>query len=92
MPVPEYFWKVVRDPVNDFAVAFIGINNIYLNETETQMQQELFCETSICNDIKFLRKKKFKVDRGFLFCCDVNEFKEFVNGFPEMEVKGTLMN
>jgi hypothetical protein len=91
MPVPEYFWKVVRDPTSDYAIAFIGFNNIYLNETEAQMQQELFCETSMCDDVKFLRKKKYKPDRGYLICCNVNEFREFVDEFPAIESKGILI-
>lgn len=90
MPVPKYFWKVVRDPSSDNAVAFVGVNNIYLDESETDETQEYFCKENVCDQIEYLRKKSYNVSVGHLFCCKVDEFREIVQFLPEFPVKGLL--
>lgn len=91
MPVPNYFWKVVRDPSTDQAVAFVGVNNVYLDDSEADEVQGNFCQENVCEKIDFLGVKSFNASKGILFCCNVDEFRETVSYLPEFPVEGLLM-
>lgn len=87
VPVPEYFWKVVIEPVSKHAVAFIGFNNPYLTAADLSKSLRSMC-TDVCQKITWLPTNLDIVNRrditkGYIFCCDVNKFRTFVTEFPD---------
>ena len=87
VPVPEYFWKVVIEPVSKHAVAFIGFNNPYLTTAELATSLAHMC-TDVCDQIKWLpidlnQTNRANIVKGYIFCCDVNQFRTFVTEYPD---------
>lgn len=79
--VPEYFWKVIKDPSTDQGIALVTLNDVFTTHKET------ICP-DICTETKwnmdFLEKKQLSdYARGHTYCCDVNEFRKAVPNSPE---------
>ena len=87
VPVPQYFWKVVIEPVSKHAVAFIGFNDPYLTAADLATNLAHMC-TDVCDQIKWLPTELNQANRrdivkGYIFCCDVNQFRTFVTEYPD---------
>ncbi|CAO1444329.1 unnamed protein product, partial [Diamesa hyperborea] len=87
VPVPQYFWKVVIEPVSKHAVAFIGFNDPYLTAADLSTYLSHMC-TDVCHQIKWLpndlnQANRRNIVKGYIFCCDVNQFRTFVTEFPD---------
>ncbi|KAJ0169805.1 hypothetical protein K1T71_014411 [Dendrolimus kikuchii] len=88
VPVPLYFYKVVYDPMQQKASAFISINSSFYNQTLTD--ELTFCN-DICDGNKNFSWLKWRANDGtFSFCCDYNEFSRTVDYLPIHTVKGTF--
>ena len=78
VPVPEYFWKVIEDPVDMKAVAFIGSNDIYLSSSPM-----LFCE-NVCSQIPWVQWNIEKIYSGYMYCCEVKKLRETISYLPDL--------
>lgn len=80
IPVPQFYWKFVYDPVNKAGAVFVGVNNPYEDKP-----------TLICNDvsssIKWLTWKKDDQMAGFSYVCKVDEFVKSVNHLRHLPIQ-----
>ncbi|KAI5635244.1 DNA/RNA non-specific endonuclease domain-containing protein [Phthorimaea operculella] len=91
IPVPEFFYKVVYEPVTQHGIAFVGINNPYYNETEAK--QMFFCE-DLCRRTSMFAWLTWHPDNpheGYTFCCTIPDFKRTVHHLPDFPVTGLLL-
>ncbi|KAL3276548.1 hypothetical protein HHI36_011923 [Cryptolaemus montrouzieri] len=86
LPVPEFYWKVVLDMVTSQAVAIIGVNNPYIQDSS----KYIFCE-DISSNLTWLEFKRDDLTNGFTYACDVNEFRQTVQQLPSFNVSGLLI-
>ncbi|CAG9864603.1 unnamed protein product [Phyllotreta striolata] len=85
VPIPELFWKVAYDPVHRAGVAVIGLNNPY----QTDISASLIC-TNIADKISWLNFDIDKPAAGYMYACDVDEFRKAVRDFPDLDIKKLL--
>jgi hypothetical protein len=87
IPVPKLFWKAVYDPTTQAGVVVVGINNPYLSGPQGDY---LICN-DVCSKISWLKWDQKNITKGYLYCCDVNDFRATVNTLPEFTVSGLLL-
>lgn len=75
IPVPEFYWKYVYDPVHRAGAVFIGVNNPYQNKSFT------ICD-DVSESIKWLSWKKDEQQSGFCYVCSAHDFMKVVNYLP----------
>lgn len=85
LPVPKYYWKIVYEPLNKAGVAFVGLNNPY----HSVIGSDVFCR-DICSKIGWIHWDSQNIERGYGFCCEVNEFRNVVRGLPLFKVDHIL--
>lgn len=85
LPVPQVYWKFVYDPLTKAGIVFIGVNNPYHEDKS----KNLLC-TDVTDDISWLTWKKDDQDAGYSYGCSVDEFKNIVSYFPDLEVTSLL--
>lgn len=91
IPVPLYFYKVWYEPMTKRGIAFVGINNPYLSNSEAR--DLIFCK-DICTgnrDFSWLTWHPGNISEGFSFCCTVSEFTNVVRHLPALDVTSLLM-
>ena len=88
IPVPKVLWKVVTDIQSGSSIVLITLNNpLYKRITRRQV----FC-TDICEETGWdvqLTRRKIK-ERGYTFCCDLQDFKQQVPWLPDIKDGGVL--
>ncbi|XP_063380267.1 uncharacterized protein LOC134666891 [Cydia fagiglandana] len=85
LPVPRYFYKVFYEPSLRRGTAFIGINDIFASEEE--VRSWTFC-TDRCRDnpdFAWLRWQPDRIDIGYSFCCEVDDFRRTVPHLPPFQ-------
>ncbi|KPJ01440.1 hypothetical protein RR46_08477 [Papilio xuthus] len=90
LPVPLYYYKVVYDQAKRLGTAFVGINNPYITLEEARTLQ--FCNDHCRSNSSFtwLSWQPDRVDRGYSFCCSIEDFRTFVPHLPSFTVNGLL--
>lgn len=68
--VPKFYWKIVYDKKKKVGDVIIGVNNPHLKEITKEYQ---LCK-NICNSMKWLKVKKNTIQRGHIYCCEMDEF------------------
>jgi hypothetical protein len=86
IPVPKLFWKAVYDPKTQAGTVFVGINNPYENKPQGDY---LICN-DVCSKISWLQWDEKEVEKGYSYCCDVNDFRSTVKTLPDFEVTSLL--
>ena len=90
IPVPEFYWKIVHNPITDEAVVFVGLNNPYFEgdpSTEAQI-----CPDQCVSARWFFGYQK-NVDKGYIYCCSYLDFKAAVDWVPDIgDGNPTLMH
>ena len=81
IPVPEFFWKMVYDPVSDGAIVFVGLNNPhFVGDPST--------DASICPDrcasARWFFGFQSSIPKGFLYCCSYQDFAGVVPWAPQV--------
>lgn len=69
-PVPKFFWKIIYDMEEKTGEAIIVVNNPYLKEISAEY---LLCE-DICSGIKWLNMKRRTINKGYVYCCEMEQF------------------
>ncbi|XP_017770275.1 PREDICTED: uncharacterized protein LOC108558003 [Nicrophorus vespilloides] len=73
IPVPKYFWKVIRNPATGDGIAFIALNNPYSTDTP-----EITCR-NVCSQITWLTWNRSDPS---VTCCYLNEARLIINNIP----------
>lgn len=84
LPVPEIFWKVVYNPVNQHGIALIGVNNPY------KTTFKMICQ-DVSQQLTWLHWDKNNQQQGFCYACSVDTFRTVVTTMPNIIVKGLLL-
>ncbi|KAL3277906.1 hypothetical protein HHI36_013247 [Cryptolaemus montrouzieri] len=85
IPIPEVFWKVVYEEIDQLGVAFIGTNNPFLNKHNLKL---------LCNDIsksvKWIEFNNKNMTEGFIYACEVDDLRKTIKYIPQLHVNGIL--
>ncbi|XP_018334885.1 uncharacterized protein LOC108743791 [Agrilus planipennis] len=84
--VPRLYWKVLYEPENKTAIAFVGVNNPY----QLIREKDILC-TNICSQVNWLTWKANDNTLGYSYCCDVRELRGNVTNIPNFTVNGILL-
>jgi hypothetical protein len=87
IPVPKLFWKAVYDPNSQAGIAFVGINNPYVSDPQGDY---LICD-DVCSEISWLQWDQKNIQKGYSYCCDINDFRSTVDTLPEFRVSSLLI-
>ena len=72
IPVPLYFWKIVFNPDQNQAIAFVGINHPLLKNIDGIPLKYDLCPNeseSLCEDLGWKFRNRKKAKKGLLYCC-----------------------
>ncbi|KAF7994100.1 hypothetical protein HCN44_011369 [Aphidius gifuensis] len=90
IPVPKLLFKVVYDSIGKAGVAFITINNPYLKSLDDEY---VVCQ-DVCDDMPWLNEKstwkRDKYDKGYTYCCKVDDFRNVFPDLPEFQARKLL--
>jgi hypothetical protein len=86
IPVPKLFWKAVYDPKSQAGVVFVGINNPFVSDPKGDY---LIC-TDVCSKISWVQWDQKSIEKGYSYCCEVDDFNSTVKILPQFEVSGLL--
>jgi hypothetical protein len=86
LPIPKYFWKIVYEERVQQAVVLINLNNPFVRKLG---RGEYLCE-NICNKVGWDYASWSDYGRGFVYCCDYNQFADEVKTAPKLSVVEVL--
>ncbi|XP_069679728.1 uncharacterized protein [Periplaneta americana] len=86
IPVPKFYWKVVYDTKTQAGIAFVGINNPYVTNPQ---EDYLLCQ-DICSKLSWLQWDQKNIQKGYSYCCDVNELRSKIDTIPDFTVSSVL--
>jgi len=78
IPVPLYFWKLVFNPDQNQAIAFIGINHPILKDIDGIPIKYDLCPSeseSLCEDMGWKFRNRNKAKKGLLYCCSYQSLR-----------------
>ncbi|KAI8122060.1 hypothetical protein FF38_02191 [Lucilia cuprina] len=81
--VPKYYFKVLVHRASDSSIVFVTVNNPYIEDGPA----EEIC-TNVCEKSGLVHANFPDVTKGYTFCCELEEFKQWVDFLPE-EVQGS---
>jgi len=88
IPVPEYLWKLVVDPLSGDSIVFVTLNNPHL--------QHLTRSVTLCKDVcdqagwsERLMEREV-IEQGYTQCCNTRQFREKVPWLPAIGEKEIL--
>ncbi|CAB3367329.1 Hypothetical predicted protein [Cloeon dipterum] len=84
--VPEFFWRIVYDPITQRGVAFVTINNPYISTPGS----DFYLCPDVCNQIPWVVWDTNDFTKGYSYCCEVNALAPFVEEIPPLTVSGLL--
>ncbi|XP_059479957.1 uncharacterized protein LOC132199336 [Neocloeon triangulifer] len=84
--VPHFFWKIVYEPATQKGVAFVGLNNPYIDSPGT----DFYMCPDVCDQISWENWSPTVQQSGYGYCCDVNTIKGLVPEMPDIVVTGLL--
>ena len=84
--VPKFYWKVVYNPKTQEGIALVGINNPYVANPSGDY---IFC-TDVCSKVSWLQWDQKNVQKGYSYCCEVDDFRATVKTLPQFSVTGLL--
>jgi hypothetical protein len=76
----------VYDLKSHAGVVFVGINNPHISEPEGDY---LICN-DVCSQISWVNWDQKNIEKGFSYCCEVDEFRSKINNLPPFPVSGLL--
>jgi hypothetical protein len=87
IPVPKLFWKAVYDPKSHAGVVFVGINNPYVSD----LQGDYLICIDVCSKISWVNWDQKNIEKGYSYCCEVDDFRSTVKYLPQFTVSGLLI-
>lgn len=90
LPVPQYFWKVILNPLTREGIAVIGVNNPY----DINLSDDVICE-DVSDSITWfnnkLKRQKRNIAMGYIYACEVSDFQKVVRSLPELPAQSLLL-
>lgn len=86
IPVPAFFYKVIYEPISQQGIALISRNNPY-----KKIEKSDYICKDVCDKVKWLTWKQENTNLGFVYCCNVDDFRKSVNSLPKFTVKSLLI-
>ena len=89
LPVPAYYWKILVNEATREGIAFVGVNNPYLEGAEVEAAHVCSIEINdhpILNDINNIDD----VTKGVMYACQVGDLAEVFPEVPELGPLGIL--
>ena len=84
----RYFWKILVDPKANQGVAFVGVNNIHINENEIDSFK--LCPTLDNHPIMQDIANPDTITKGVLYACEVDEISDDFDEIPNLGNLGLL--
>lgn len=82
IPVPKWIWKLVYEPSTKEGIVFLVVNNPYTLS---------FTCSCVCARTKWtLAWNRTDRNKGYVYCCSVDNFRRVFSGLPDFEVTGLL--
>lgn len=84
----RFLWKIAYSEVEDAAVALVQINNPWA----TIAAEDYLCK-DICDQLDWLsltKKQRGSIQKGFTYCCDVNELRKKIETIPVFKYSKVL--
>jgi hypothetical protein len=79
--------KAVNVPKNLVVVVFVGINNPYVSDPQGDY---LICN-DVCSKIYWVQWDQKNTEKGYSYCCEVDDFRSTVKLLPQFTVSGLLL-
>lgn len=87
LPVPKFSWKVVQDMSNKKTIAFVTLNNPFI---ESVSENDYICE-DICEKSGWGQASwSSSPSKGITYCCDVKELMKVIKTIPDVKSSGIL--
>lgn len=86
LPVPKYMWKIAYHEDSHEGIAFVALNNPFAQKGNTDVE---LCK-DICNHYGWGSNSWNDYSKGFIYCCDVNEFQKVVDVGLKLKTKNVL--
>nr|BCL51433.1 double-stranded RNA degrading enzyme [Plautia stali] len=83
LPVPEHFWKVLRNTQDDSCIAFVSTNNPFLTSAPKTICKD------ICAENRW-PKLQDDLSKGYVYCCRYEDLKRAVPEMPNLTCKSLL--
>jgi hypothetical protein len=82
LPVPKWVWKLVYEPTTKEGIVFLVVNNPY---------RRYFACNCVCAQTKWtLAWNRQDMNKGYVYCCTVPNFRRVFSGLPNFDVTGLL--
>lgn len=78
LPVPKFTWKVVQNMDSLHAIAFVTLNNPFVQNIKAS---DKLC-IDICGSYGWNNPAFLNSSKGFTYCCDVNSLRIFIPTIP----------
>lgn len=88
LPIPKFTWKVVQNLENSAAIAFVTVNNPFLDSISPEY---LLCP-DICTAYGWNNTAFSNLAKGYTYCCDVNTLRSIVLTIPYVNYTNVLQN
>ncbi|KAG5888062.1 hypothetical protein JTB14_010038 [Gonioctena quinquepunctata] len=85
MPIPELFWKIAYDPLNQAGVSLLGINNPY----QTDIAKSIICN-DIADQLTWLTFDRFRIEAGYIYACTIDDLRRVIPQIPRFQVRHIL--
>ncbi|XP_065345165.1 uncharacterized protein LOC135942784 [Cloeon dipterum] len=86
LKVPAFYWRVVYDETTQQGVAFVGLNNPYIDSPGS----DFYLCPDVCSQISWINWDPSNQALGFAYCCEVGALAQFVEEIPSLTVTGLL--
>ncbi|XP_074033358.1 salivary endonuclease [Leptinotarsa decemlineata] len=86
LPVPKFIWKIMYNEVTQEGIAFIIVNDPFLSVLH---QDHILC-MNLCEKYGWGTTSWQIISKGYVYCCDVNEFADVVDTVPFLKVRRVL--
>lgn len=81
IPVPKIFYKIVIAEEQKAGIAFIGVNDPYVDERDIK-EKYLYCE-NIITEVDYISWNN-NFTMGYMYACSVNEFIKNIDTLPKL--------
>ena len=89
IPVPLFYWKIIQDPDVNEAIVFVGVNSPRSFDVDEVPPELLICP-DICESAGWNFPNKNETEKGFLYCCSYQSFKESIQWIDFFDSAGIL--
>lgn len=88
LPVPKVFYKIIIDRGSTKGVALVMTNDPFVDQKS--VRKYVYCK-DVSQKVKWVRKMKPELSKGYYYACEVDEFVRKVEHLPnEVRVNGLL--